>query len=733
MKIATHVLIALGLCLLSGNTLVLGQTCRSQNPNDYERDNYVVQSVSIESDETIFARAVTSVPGLISQLQVQAGRLFSKADLAASERAIIASSGYIDEPTIYVPSVKTIFDNCNAGARQVRVVFQVSYLSAPVKAASGVPTTYERFQAPSTPRTHRGSALGRLGSIFKLEPFVGFTGSENIAGAGLTVNPNNCVFQRLSAQGGGSASTALGSASLEGDRLFESAALRALTWRAGYEYSKFPSEDDLGLKKGTGFLQFFASSKSFGSQEFVLRYGASVEGGNRQTNLVDALVPAGDVASAGYKSIKTYIGASWRLGSHYFKSSYGLQAGGTNEQSVVADKPVDFLKHVFDAAYKVRFFPWDNKPLSLEAQFTAGRINRRGVLPVAEQFFGGNVDENFIAGSDWQIRTAPFIRSFSGKRLIVSDSLVPTGGEHFVSFNTTLSATFWSKPAIPKDARAEIPVAFDILENHPKAKFIRDALTTMFTVETKSYREQIATVDSAGIDNALLSLQQLLKSIPPAGLQPATRALRRKCLADIEVSLGLVKSFKEKIVFENGKFVTTNADARPELLELVSETMNEDTGAKDDGFLLLIVKRLTGMIDQHDPALDAVSPDLVRHRDSMQVLYDTNKLKFDTFERDGLPIAQTNAMNFIRDLHSQIDRIGRELNIVSVGPVFMFDAARLNTENQRSGFRYGVGAGLGVEFFGLQLTGGYSWNPNRRLGEPRGAAVFSFNVNELFR
>jgi hypothetical protein len=90
-------------------------------------------------------------------------------------------------------------------------------------------------------------------------------------------------------------------------------------------------------------------------------------------------------------------------------------------------------------------------------------------------------------------------------------------------------------------------------------------------------------------------------------------------------------------------------------------------------------------------------------------------------------------MNFIRDLHSQIDRIGRELNIVSVGPVFMFDAARLNTENQRSGFRYGVGAGLGVEFFGLQLTGGYSWNPNRRLGEPRGAAVFSFNVNELFR
>jgi hypothetical protein len=63
----------------------------------------------------------------------------------------------------------------------------------------------------------------------------------------------------------------------------------------------------------------------------------------------------------------------------------------------------------------------------------------------------------------------------------------------------------------------------------------------------------------------------------------------------------------------------------------------------------------------------------------------------------------------------------------------MFDAARLNMENQRSGFRYGVGTGLAVDFFGLQLTGGYSWNPNRRLGEPKGAVVFSFNVTDVLQ
>ena len=49
-----------------------------------------------------------------------------------------------------------------------------------------------------------------------------------------------------------------------------------------------------------------------------------------------------------------------------------------------------------------------------------------------------------------------------------------------------------------------------------------------------------------------------------------------------------------------------------------------------------------------------------------------------------------------------------------------------------SGFRYGVGPGVQIEFFGLQLRGGYSFNPNRRPGEPKGAVTFSFDVADIF-
>ena len=731
MKLATHVLIALGLCLLSANTLVLGQQCRSQNPDEYERDNYVVQTVLIESDNAIFNRAVPDVAGLIAQLPTKAGKSFSKADLKTSKDTIVGNSNYIDEPVIYVPAVDSVFQNCtvNAGTKQVQIVFQVLYFVTPLKTTPG-PKTYERFQPQTTPRTARTPAR-KLPAIFQLQPFVGFTGSENLAGAGVNVATKKPIAERLSAQGGGSKSGALGSASLEGDRLFKSSFLRTLRWRGGYEYSKLASEDDLDLKKGTGFLQFFAASKAFGKQDFVLRYGASVEGGNRQTNLEDISIPSDEVASSGYKSIKTYVGASWRFGVHQFKASYGLQLGGTDGQSA-ANNQVDFLKHIFDSAYKVRFYP-GGKPLSLEAQFTAGRIGRRGVLPVAEEFFGGNIDENFIAGSDWGIRSAPFIRSFSGRRLTVNDSLLPVGGERFESFNLTLSATLWSKPAIPREALEQLPVAFDILENHPKADIIRNALTTMFTTETKSYEVEIATVDSNGMEAALLSLQRFLNSIPANSVTPETRELLDTCLTDIEASLTIVAAFKKKIVFENGKFVTTNLDARPELTELVIASLNEDSGAKQDGYLLVIANKLAALIALRDPGLDPFLTDLRAQQTSMQGFFESTKKKFENFERDGLPIAKTNMMNLLRDLRVQIETLGRELNIFSVGPVFMFDAARLNTDNQRNGFRYGVGTGLAVEVFGLQFSGGYSWNPNRRLGEPRGAVVFGLNVADWLR
>ena len=82
-----------------------------------------------------------------------------------------------------------------------------------------------------------------------------------------------------------------------------------------------------------------------------------------------------------------------------------------------------------------------------------------------------------------------------------------------------------------------------------------------------------------------------------------------------------------------------------------------------------------------------------------------------------------------------LDVTFRELNLLAISPVAMFDVARIGGRSV-SGFggtRYGVGGGIRVSVVSLDLTAGYSWNPQRRAGEGRGAFVFSLDVSDLFR
>src|SRR5262249_38290127 len=91
----------------------------------------------------------------------------------------------------------------------------------------------------------------------------------------------------------------------------------------------------------------------------------------------------------------------------------------------------------------------DHRPLSLETQFTVGSINTLGRLPAPERFFGGNVEQNFIAGESWMIRSQPFIRSFPQNRLAQVAQNGVAGGDRFFAVNLTLAATVWGRPLTP--------------------------------------------------------------------------------------------------------------------------------------------------------------------------------------------------------------------------------------------------------------------------------------------
>jgi hypothetical protein len=87
----------------------------------------------------------------------------------------------------------------------------------------------------------------------------------------------------------------------------------------------------------------------------------------------------------------------------------------------------------------------------------------------------------------------------------------------------------------------------------------------------------------------------------------------------------------------------------------------------------------------------------------------------------------------MRPARQAIDTMRFEVNRLSVGLAGIFDVGRLWPDP--AGTRYGLGGGLRVGFFNVNVTLRYAWNPlwHRDLREGHGALFFSLNYLNLFR
>src|SRR5262249_6056915 len=161
----------------------------------------------------------------------------------------------------------------------------------------------------------------------------------------------------------GSSSSAAADLGLVGTRDFSENLINHVEWRLGYHYANLPS-DTVRLKEGTLLAQFFAGTRTLGQRNLALRFGASVEGGNRQSGLAESLgaqPPADELAQSRYGAIKLYLGATMNSGRQAAKASYGFQLGNASD----GDR-LDYVKHIFDAAYATRFLPREHRPLRIE-------------------------------------------------------------------------------------------------------------------------------------------------------------------------------------------------------------------------------------------------------------------------------------------------------------------------------------------------------------------------------
>ena len=108
---------------------------------------------------------------------------------------------------------------------------------------------------------------------------------------------------------------------------------------------------------------------------------------------------------------------------------------------------------------------------------------------------------------------------------------------------------------------------------------------------------------------------------------------------------------------------------------------------------------------------------------------------FDRFNAINQDAAKARAKANLNFSHSVLNQLLHALNIYSIAPVVLLDAARLGPESSltQSGMRYGVGPAVRLSLLNVDLTLGYSVNPNPQLGDRRGAPVVNFEISNIFR
>jgi hypothetical protein len=415
---------------------------------------------------------------------------------------------------------------------------------------------------------------------------------------------------------------------------------------------------------------------------------------------LDSAAGAGSIVqSSGYGSLKTYIGATASARQYSFAGSYGLQAGTLGASTSVA-----FVKHVIDLASAWTFLPKEtsggdfHKPFNIEARLTGGVIQRRSRLPVAERFFGGNETQDFIAGDTWQIRSGPFIRSIPQNRLNGVGTADPVGGTSFYSVNLTFSRPVWGRPIIPREM-AEDPEFFPAVEAAKATA--REALIATRKNGLPAFKRVIEHLATLNPD--LKQIGGILKTLPDTPEELADAA------TDVQDDLAIINEIlndQSTLPSKLDGFIKVDRSTTTKLLEHL-DSLKE---ALDAG-------GLTGPRDQIKAARDSLATK------QASLVAELNQIDFSEATR----LADQD----MQSIDSVLRTFLHELNLVSVSPVAIFDAARIWPD--RLGTRYGIGGGVRLSLVNFNVTLGYAINPRPRFQDGRGAFFFSMDVTDLFR
>jgi hypothetical protein len=475
--------------------------------------------------------------------------------------------------------------------------------------------------------------------------------------------------------------------------------VRSAEWRTGYLYSDVPA-DPGRLKQSRLTSQFAANSTLPGYPGVVFRYGASAGVGHDQAGMPPQSLPPATLLNNPAGEVKAFAGFSVDGSGQSFKVSYGVKFG--EAQTGVH---LDFVKQLADAAYAVRI-PTHNphKPVELEAHGTGGWIDNLHGVPYVERFFGGNYDYNFLLGDTWRIRSEPFIRSFPQNTLNRLASTAAVGGEQFFSSNLTVAATIWQRPLVPA-----------VVTGSPGFSQNVDAAVNSAQKEMVAYwrskdpagaeaMQAVPEVEAA-LTQAITALKDISGSVPDS---------LKESYDDCSVTVIVDQGYLDALASKTGKVFER-------LSVLESLTAKDEDGS---------IQALSGCLTTFRTQIGATLADSFVSR-----LTDVDGLIQQSLTKIDLAQAKEKASQDMAFVRRAVNHLLYEMNLASVSPVVALDAARIGPQvsGLGGGVRYGIGGGARLTFLDtLQLTAGYSFNPDPKPWEGRGAAFFGLEVLKFF-
>lgn len=715
------------LIVIFSTKITFAQKC-DKSLQFYETEGFTVNEIKIESPLRGILGTFRKSPKeylQLPQISQQVGKNFKES--AADQIGIELKTRIIADNTLSNSPVRVQFSaykvsNCDANNKKLDLIYQFYIFQTVYYLTRTFEFNGDKNLTGNLPPANKESLLKKI----DVQPYFGYDYKRKIFG-GTKVNFefNTNLIKNVSFEVSGSKNSREILAELSGEKKSDSGSVKFQKWQLNFKNSEIPS-GFIKLKETIGSGQYYGATRAFTDNELIFRYGGRLENGTSDSTIpINQLTP-NLVQKSNITSAKAFVGMSFKIKDHRFKASYGLQLS-----SIEGNKSLDYVKQIVDSGVSLNF-----RNLNAETNFSAGKINIFGKMPIGDRFFGGNKTSNFIESEDWQINANPLIRSFADKQLASATSTNQRGADSFVALNFTLSARVWRKPLIERQ----------IWENPNQRGEFNDAIKTAEATgfsagEEKLKNEYLRNLPEfkefpnhiSEMDKKLHEVRSLLNELSnqPQNANVKTilnELLDPNSLFKLEISEKTIARINED--YGEGKSIANDLEALirpstdPDLAD--EKTLIQDVNDR-------LKKLETEFRNQSNNQIAA------KFNDFSTKLEETRVKMLDIYEKiessPQTPIALAKAKQDLKYPRQLFRYFIKDSDWISAHPVFIFDAVKFNQTNSLtpSPWRIGTGGGIKFRITFIDLTAGYVWNINRKFGEKNGSVLFKFDVADIFK